>query len=71
MRWKVKQPKPGPSIGTIRKRTKFAIFPKRINDTIIWLERYWVREEFRLTQDYSFHNKREYKAWFEIERGTL
>jgi hypothetical protein len=47
MRWKVKQTKPGISSGTIRKRTKFAVFPKQMNDTMIWLERYWVREEFR------------------------
>lgn len=44
MRWKVPEPS---LLGDLRVRRTFALLPIRINHTTkVWLERYWVTEEF-------------------------
>jgi hypothetical protein len=72
MRWTVKQKQTKPTrpvVGDIRTRIRFAIFPKRINDTVIWLERYWVREELKQYQHYYLSMERFLPVveWVEIE----
>lgn len=40
MRWKIKSAIPKPVVGDVREQVKFAWFPTRIDDHMVWLERY-------------------------------
>lgn len=43
MRWKSELPKHHEK----RKTKVFAFFPTRVGDDIVWLEHYWVEEEYQ------------------------
>lgn len=71
MRWKIKQRKQKVE-GSIRKRQPFAIFPTRIGDVIVWLERYEVKEKLCAVAmfdegGYVYPELR----WVEISRETI
>ena len=45
MRWPIK--KKETKIGTKKKKTWFAFWPKKIGNHKVWLERYWVEYEYK------------------------
>lgn len=42
MRWTPKPPRPQRTYGYLRRRLRFALFPLRVGDEVVWLERYWA-----------------------------
>lgn len=56
--------KPRPKQGDRRTRLVFAWFPFRIADTVVWLERYTVHEEFN---EYGWDDDRYIAKWVPIK----
>lgn len=43
---KVKSPKYIPKVGDRRERTRFAVFPRKIGNQIVWFEKYIAIQEY-------------------------
>jgi hypothetical protein len=69
MRWHVK-PIIAPALGEIRKVTKFAYLPTKVENAIIWLETFYSYKEYmKIAVPISIgHVEWEYE-WVEIKRG--
>jgi hypothetical protein len=62
MKWKTR-PLPLPKDGDVRNRLRFAWVPTDIKGTTVWLERFEVREIYRV------FSSPEYRAWIEADRS--
>ncbi len=47
MEWKVKIKKSKPKIGDVKEKIKFAFLPIKVNDNIVWLEKYIQGYEYK------------------------
>ena len=69
MRWKIKQQEWVE--GSIRKRYRFAWFPTKVGNVMVWLERYVVKEQLEcatvINEGFTCRELR----WTEISRDTL
>ena len=63
MRWKTKPTPPTPKINEVRYVMKFAWWPKKSNDEIVWLERYLAKERYQLNTAFSSWP---YYDWVEV-----
>lgn len=66
MRFKLK--KREHKIGDLKQFTKFAWYPKRVEDCIIWLETYKSFCELSITRTIDFREK---MTWVEYDRRLL
>lgn len=66
MRFLVK--KQSPKINDIKEVRKFAFWPVRIDDEIIWLEFYYVTYEYR--DVFHYLNGDKYPDWVEINKSV-
>lgn len=64
---KIKLNKRKPSNGDIRRVYRFAWFPKRVNDYIIWLEDYSERQRYD-EGEYNWAGAVRNKGWIVIEQ---
>jgi thiamine pyrophosphate-dependent acetolactate synthase large subunit-like protein len=66
MRWYVK---PIPVEGELREVAKFAYFPTKVGNAIIWLETFYAFEEYRKVVDSIDHGYVDWEfRWVEIRR---
>ena len=67
MKWL--NPKPEPKIGDTRERFPFAWLPTQVENHKVWLERYWIKEELKISARLDEGVVYPVEAWVEIERG--
>jgi hypothetical protein len=68
MRWKVKSP---PKEGDWRRRIKFAWFPTQVEDHVVWLETFAIKEHFiavAMVDEGIVHPEMQ---WVEYDRNLL
>lgn len=67
MHWKVKPPKVyhPPRVGDTRVRIRFALFPVKIREHHVWLEFYWVLQQYD-RWPHTFVDSEEHEGeWYE------
>ena len=68
MRWKIKTP---PKEGDWRYRHKFAWFPTQVENYVVWLETFFVKERYlpvAVIDERIIHQELQ---WVEYDRGLL
>lgn len=68
MKWL--NPKPKPVIGDIRGRFPFAWLPTQVDQYIVWLERYWIKEQLTMISQIDEGEVYPVEGWVEIDRGV-
>ena len=63
MRWN-RFKKAAPEAGAVRVKTRFAVLPTVVNDSVVWLEPYQIYETYK-------HKSHFIIAWVEISRNTV
>ena len=61
--------KPIPKIGDTREKFPFAWLPTQVDQYIVWLERYWIKEKLVMLSQIDEGESRPIECWVEIERG--
>ena len=69
MRWKIKQQEWVE--GSIRKRYRFAWFPTKVGNVMVWLERYVVKEQLKSIAVFDEGITYAELTWVEFSRDTL
>lgn len=60
--------KPIPKIGDVRVRLHFCLFPTRVGEDIVWLERIWVYEEYTRETFYKGNAQYTIECWETVEK---
>ena len=66
MRWKVENKRP--VLGQTRERFPFAWWPAEVEDHMVWLEHYCVKEEYMTMTVFDENGGWPVDEWVEIER---
>jgi len=72
MKWKVKPPVASPAYGDTKSVRKFALWPTKVNDYCVWLERYYVQYQYTESGILVVEEGGGYTfdGWVEIGRAT-
>lgn len=68
MRWKIKAP---PKQGDWRYRHKFAFFPTQVENYMVWLETFYIKERYIEVGVFDEGNIHCEMQWVEYDRGLL
>ena len=68
MRWKIEAP---PKEGDWRRLTVFAWLPTQVEDYMVWLETYYIKEQLIAVADLDEGFVHRELQWVEYERGLL
>jgi hypothetical protein len=68
MRWKIEAP---PKEGDWRRRIKFAWFPTQVEDHMVWLETYSIKEHLIAVAVFDEGIIHPELQWVEYDRGLL